>query len=434
MADLVTRIIAEDKQFNDKIERSKKQTKQFGETGKLAQGALLKMAGAMGVAASATAAFDKTIKSTQGSGDKFANTLGAARSTVDQFFKSMSDGDFSVLSQGLSDIYNKALKAQQALDQLWNTQNSYTRATAKTRLTITSARADAYDPELPKGERLAAVENWKTAIGELDEYAQTYRDDLETTIKAITSTYSLLDPSDITLQDVDFASMLDARGTIRDSVKAKAAEDMAAYQAELTRIAAENTTTITQGTNYGTISQDILSDEGLQLQKEVARKYQNAIVINSLLGRMTDQELQDITDKLNNYDQINKDLENNRLELNRSLPRLQSRIENESKTGTGSAVVEQLAQGSIAQLEQQISEAQKVFMNATTDEARRSADELIKSLESRKAFIEIGFKYPGGVGNIQQGSSLLNTSGIKEIPDIDMSGVTQSLDDETVST
>ena len=35
MADLVTRIIAEDKQFNDKIERSKKQTKQFGETGKL---------------------------------------------------------------------------------------------------------------------------------------------------------------------------------------------------------------------------------------------------------------------------------------------------------------------------------------------------------------------------------------------------------------
>lgn len=437
MADLVTRIIAEDKQFNDKIERSKKQTKQFGETGKLAQGALLKMAGAMGIAASATAAFDKTIKSTQGSADKFETTLGAARSTVDQFFKSMSDGDFSVFSQGLSDIYNKALKAQQALDQLWNTQNSYTRATAKTRLTITSARADAYDPELPKGERLAAVESWKTAIGELDEYAQTYRDDLETTIKAITSTYSLLDPSDITLKDVDFASMLDARGAIRDSVKAKAAEDMAAYQAELNRIAADNMQMQTVTTKYGSsYSQPTgqVTDKGLQLQKEVARKYQNAIVINSLLGRMTDQELQDITDKLNNYDQINKDLENNRLELNRSLPRLQSRIENESKTGTGSAVVEQLAQGSIAQLEQQISEAQKVFMNATTDEARRSADELIKSLESRKAFIEIEFKYPGGVGNIQQGSSLLNTSGIKEIPDIDMSGVVQPLDYEPVST
>ena len=434
MADLVTRIIAEDKQFNDKIERSKKQTKQFGETGKLAQGALLKMAGAMGVAASAGAAFDKTIKSTQGSADKFETTLGAARSTVDQFFKSMSDGDFSVFFHGLDGLYDKALKAQQALDQLWNTQNSYTRATAKTRLTITSARADAYDPELPKGERLAAVESWKTAIGELDEYAKTYRDDLETTIKSITSTYSLLRPEDVTLQDVDFATLLDARGTIRDSVKAKAAEDMAAYQAELTRIAAENTTTITQGTNYGTISQDILSDEGLRLQQEAAKKYQNSIVINTLLGRMTDEELKDITDKLNTYDQINQDLENNRLELNRSLPRLQSRIENESKAGTGSAVVEQLAQGSIAQLEQQISEAQKVFMNATTDEARRSADELIKSLESRKAFIEIGFKYPGGVGNIQQGSSLLNTSGIKEIPDIDMSGVVQPLDYEPVST
>ena len=441
MADLVTRIIAEDKQFNDKIERSKKQTKQFGETGKLAQGALLKMAGAMGVAASAGAAFDKTIKSTQGSGDKLANTLGTARTTVDQFFKSMSDGDFSVFFHGLDGLYDKALKAQQALDQLWNTQNSYTRATAKTRLTITSARADAYDPELPKEERLAAVESWKTAIGELDEYAKTYRDDLETTIRSITSTYSLLRPEDVTLKDVDFASMLDARGTIRDSAKAKAADDMAAYQAELTRIAAENTATITQGTNYGTISQDILSDEGLRLQQEAAKKYQNSIVINTLLRRMTDEELKDITDKLNTYDRISQDLENNRLELNRSLPRLQSRIENESKNGPGSAVVEQLAQGSIAQLEQQISEAQKVFMNATTTEARRSADELIKSLEARKAFIEIGFKYQGG--NINSTLDSLRVGGeggwkkiaiARETPKVDMSGVVQPLDYEPVST
>lgn len=434
MADLVTRIIAEDKQFNDKIERSKKQTKQFSETGKLAQGALLKMAGAFGVAASASAVLDKSIKSTQGSGDKFANALGAARTTVDQFFKSMSDGDFSAFSQGLDGIYAKALKTQQALDQLWNTQNSYTRATAKTRLTITSARAEAYDPELPKAERLAAVQSWQSAIGELDEYAKTYRDDLETTIKSIASTYSLLRPEDITLQDIDFATLLDARGTIRDSVKQKAAQDFAAYQAELNRIASENTTTYTQGTNIGTISMDVISDEGIRLQEQTAKKYKEAIIINTLLRRMTDEELRDVTDKLNTYDQINKDLENNRLELNRSLPRLRSRIENEAKEGSGSAVVEQLAQGSIAQLEQQISEAQKVFMNATTDEARRSANELIKSLEARKAFIEIAFKYPEGVGNVKPTGNMLNVSGVKEIPDIDMSGVTQPIDYEPIAT
>src|SRR5690554_2604748 len=189
MADLVTRIIADDRQFNDKIERSKKQTKQFSEAGNLARGALAKMAGAVGLAAGAAATFNKVLNSTQGTGDKFNNTIAASKTTVNQLFKSLSDGDFTPFLNGLDGVYAKALKTQQALDQLWNSQNSYSRATAKTRMSITSARADAYDSELSKEERLQAVENWREAIGGLEEYAQTYRSDLEQVIKGIASTY-----------------------------------------------------------------------------------------------------------------------------------------------------------------------------------------------------------------------------------------------------
>lgn len=434
MADLVTRIIADDKQFNDKIERSKKQTKQFGETGKLAQGALLKMAGAIGLAAGATASFDKVMKSTQGTGDKFANTMGAAKTTVNQFFKSLSDGDFSMFLNGLDSVYRKAYATQQALDQLWNSQNSYTRATAKTRMAITSARADAYDSELPKEQRLQAVDSWRTAISGLEEYAQTYRSDIENAIKSVASTYNLLNPGDIKLEDVDFAALLDAK-TDRDSVKKRVADEFQTYQDELTRIANQYSTTITQGTNYGGTSQTVISDEGVKLQEQTAKKYKNAILVNTMLQRMTDEELKDITDKMNSYDRVTQDLENNRLELARSLPRLVSRIEKESAEGIGGKVAEKLASGSIAELESQISEAQKVFMNATTDEARRSADELIKVLEARKAFVEIQFRYPGGVGNISGGGqSFLNVSSKKDVSGVDMSGVVQDMDYAPVAT
>src|SRR5690606_6782951 len=101
-------------------ERSKKQTKQFGETGKLAQGALLKMAGAMGVATSAGAVFKKIIDSSQTSADGFQVIIGGAKTTVDQFFKSISTGDFTNFINGLDDVYRRAKNAEKALDQLWN--------------------------------------------------------------------------------------------------------------------------------------------------------------------------------------------------------------------------------------------------------------------------------------------------------------------------
>ena len=77
MADLVTRIIADDKQFNDKIERSKKTVKGWSdETSKagqasagfskqlnaLAGGGIAKLAGGFGLVATAGATFKKIIE------------------------------------------------------------------------------------------------------------------------------------------------------------------------------------------------------------------------------------------------------------------------------------------------------------------------------------------------------------------------------------
>ena len=434
MADLVTRILLNDKQFNDTLNKSKQQVAGFEKVGGMASGMVTKFAGALGLAAGAGATLNKTIQSVQSTGDAFNKSIGAAKGTVDQFFKSLSTGDFSVFTNGLDAIYKKAFAAQAALDQLWNTQNSYSRAAKMAQASITEARADAYDPELSKEERYKAIGAWRTAVTDLEEYANTYRKDVLDATQKIAASYNLLNPGDITMEMLDRFVLLDAKGSVREDVKKKLGAQYEAYQQELKRISAENTTTITQGTNYGAVSQNILSDEGKRLQEEAAKRYKDAIVMNTLLERMTDDQLQDIRTKLDTYDQVGTELNARKLELNRSLPRLQSRIEKEagaSGGGSPKVKVDIIPAGSLAELEKQIADVRKSFLEATTDEARAAADLLIKDLESRKAILEIQFKYKD-LKNIEAGSPLASAdplSPLKSVKHTDMSGAIQLPED-----
>lgn len=426
MADLVTRILLNDKQFNDTLTKSKQQVSNFNQIGSVASGMVTKFAGALGLAAGAGATLNKIIQNSQTTADAFQNSIGAAKGTVDQFFKSLATGDFSVFTNGLDAIYKKAFAAQAALDQLWNTQNSYSRAAKMAQASITESRADAYDPELSKEERYKAIGAWRSAVTELEEYANTYRKDVLDATQKIAASYNLLNPGDITMEMLDRFVLLDAKGSVREDVKKKLGAEYDAYQQELKQIAAKNTTTITQGTNYGAVSQSILSDEGRKLQEEAAKRYKDAIVMNTLLERMTDEQLQDIRTKLDTYDQVGTELNARKLELNRSLPRLQSRIEKESGGSGGSpkVKVDIIPAGSLAELEKQISDARKNFLDATTDETRAAADLLIKDLESRKAVLEIQFKYKD-LKNIEAGSTLTSAdplSPLKSVKHTDMSG------------
>lgn len=429
MADLVTRILLNDKQFNDTLTKSKQQVSNFNQIGSVASGMVTKFAGALGLAAGAGATLNKTIQSVQSTGDAFNNSIGAAKGTVDQFFKSLATGDFSAFTNGLDAIYKKAFAAQAALDQLWNTQNSYSRAAKMAQASITEARADAYDPDLSKEERYKAIGAWRAAVTDLEEYANTYRKDVLDATQKIAASYNLLNPGDITMEMLDRFVLLDAKGSVREDVKKKLGAEYDAYQQELKQIAAKNTTTITQATNYGPVSQSILSDEGRKLQEEAAKRYKDAIVMNTLLERMTDEQLQDIRTKLDTYDQVGTELNARKLELNRSLPRLQSRIEKESGGSGGSPkvkvdIIPIIPAGSLAELEKQISDARKNFLDATTDEARAAADLLIKDLESRKAILEIQFKYKD-LKNIEVGSTLTSAdplSPLKSVKHTDMSG------------
>ena len=416
MADLITRIIADDKQFNDKIERSKKQTKQFSVVGKLAQGALLKMAGAFGIAATATEAFRKIIDSTQGNTDRFKSVMEQAKAGVDFFFDSVAMGDFSNMLKGFDNAIARARKLYDAMDTLGDMQAGWTDVENEYRTKINENIAAIYDTNTPLADRKAMIEENKKYIALLEKKSKGIVAQTAAAVVATARREAQMDnvtEADVKryLQgismhdDAEFYGYLDKR-------------------AELARKSKETVSTTMSG-NWGTTTtatptQDaILAQKQLESLKANNTEMEKYYRINELISDTKRTEIVQLR-------QQGRAIESNIASLKRQQATVERRYGKE-RGGEGSPKVDIVPTGSIAELEKQISTARKNFLNATTDEARRSADELIKVLEAKKAFIEIGFKYPGGVGNIKPvgkfaniDSKFTDLDGKINLPHIDM--------------
>lgn len=460
MADLVTRIIADDRQFNDKIERSKKTVKGWSdETGKagqaagsfggklnsLAGGAIAKLAGGFGLVATAGAAFKKIIDSSQTSADNFQYVLGGAKTTVDQFFKSISTGDFTNFVNGLDDVYKRAKNAEMALDQLWNTQLSFNIFGSETQFKITEARAIANDREESPETRRQAMKEWKEGIEEMRGYSKTYRDDILETTKSIVQTYNTLASESFGFEDLMDVFSLDLIDpSKRDSVKQVIFDQYKEYTEAVKQAEKDATKEYVKYTQTGNRSvkdkyKAVDQKEFQPALKALNEQYKSAILAQSLLEAATDDQLQDIATRLQEYSNVGRQISTMDLTYARMKTRIESQIEKDLKGEGGLKVkTEILPTGSLAELEKQIAEARKSFMNATTAEGRAAADAVIKHLESQKAIVEIQFKYLDGVGDIQ--SSTLDSLRVggeggwkkiankKELPTLDMSNVIQKDD------
>jgi hypothetical protein len=452
MADLVTRIIADDKQFNDKIERSKKTVKSWSaETSKagqasagfskqlnaLAGGGIAKLAGGFGLVATAGATFKKIIDSSQTSADKFDYAVEGAKTTVDQFFKSISMGDFTNFVNGLDDVYKRAKNARMELDQLWNTQLSFNIFGSEAQFQITSARARAKDRELSPEERRAAVKEWESAIEELRGYSETYKKDIESTTKSIIQTYNTLGSESFGMEDIKDVFSLDLQDpSKRDEIKGAIFEQYKEYTEAVKQAEKDATKTFTKTTQmaHGRSTTDrykaVDQNEFQPALKALNEQYKKVILTQSLLEAADDKQLQDIADKLQEYSNVGRSIAQLDEQINIAKPRIESQIEKDLKGEGGLKVkTEILPAGSLAELEKQISDARKMLMDATTTEGRASADALIKHLESQKAVVEVLFKY-SDPGNIGSGNKFANADPLAPLKGagtkLDMSNVVYS--------
>jgi hypothetical protein len=122
IADLVTRLLLENKQFDDALKESKKQVKDFeGGIKNIVGGvksSFLAFAGAAGIAVGGVEAFKSIIFSTQDTGDAFQKVMDQAKASVDAFFASVAMGDMGNFISNLNNVIEKAGTLSMMADEL----------------------------------------------------------------------------------------------------------------------------------------------------------------------------------------------------------------------------------------------------------------------------------------------------------------------------
>ena len=125
MADLVTRLLLNNSNFNNNIQASTKELMAFRRQAETVSsglsavtGTLGKMAGAFGVAMGAGEIFGKMLEQNQTFGDNFRRAQQQASEAVNFFAVSLAQADFSNFLNGLQSVIAKAGQAADSLDEL----------------------------------------------------------------------------------------------------------------------------------------------------------------------------------------------------------------------------------------------------------------------------------------------------------------------------
>lgn len=400
MADLVTRILLDDKQFNDNIQKSKKQVKDFEKGTDVLRTGMLRFAGAMGVTVSAGAVFQKVIAGSQTLSDGFNNAMGAAKTTVDEFFSAIATGDFTIFTAGLDSVYEKAIRVQEALDQLWSTQLAFDVTTYDTRTSMQQARETALDREATPEARNKAMEEWKAKADELAVYTKNLQSQIFEAVAAQVTTSSALPSSSISLPDIFDVFKIDISDpAVRDKAKEKAKEDFKQYQKEYDTALSKGAKVYTVSVpGAGGSSSVTYTDEAKAEAAKVAERYKETILTFSMLEKMTDEQLESVGKNVMKYSQLSTSVSQEFEKINRA----KHRVENQIGAGGGGKAEEIIPEQSIKAINEQIKKANDQLLLATTSEARRTWDATIKELEAKKLIIEVQYKYtdPGRIGNV----------------------------------
>ena len=349
-----------------------------------------------------------------------------AKAGVAFFFDSVAMGDFSNMLRGFDNAIARARELYDAMDTLGDMQAGWTDIENEYRTKINENIAAIYDTNTPLADRKTMIEENKKYIAILEKKSKGIVAQTAAAVVATARREAQMD--NVTEEDVkrylqgismhddtEFYGYLDKR-------------------ADLTRRSNETISTTVSG-NWGTTTMSTpTEDANVAKQQLESLKANNAEMekyyrINELISDTKRTEIVQLR-------QQGRAIENNIASLKRQQATVERRYGKErggeGSTGSGNMAA-LIPSGSIAELENQIAEVKKDFLNATTDEARRSADELIKVLEGRKAYLEIAFKYPTGVGNIAPVDKFANVSDRIDVPHVDMSGVLQVPEVKTYS-
>lgn len=387
------------------VEKSRKELDNF--TGKIKGGAvsaLSTFAVGIGAAVGVMETFNKIVKSNQNISDGWDKVMRTATNTVDNFFYSITTGDFSYFELGLDNIITKAKRAAEALDTLGNAKISYGYFNSKHGSELREQLVIAKDKTKSQTERDAALEKAKGIIAKQEQYTQSIGQDILNTISALATEKNHL--QNVSIEQFEEIIALDLLPQdLRDKTKQSLQTQYKAYLAEKAKIEKEFTTETTLGTtSFGMALVNSTTDysqvNAALNNRGIINKYQQAILYNELLVRMTDEQLSNISSLATEYGNNNRALSEMKTQI----------LELTNQTVVSGDKARVALEGSIAAIEEQIANLQIEFKYATDTESRNRIQAEIDRLETQKVTIDIRFKPLGKIDMV----------GLPEIPALEL--------------
>lgn len=285
MADLVTRLKLDDTQFNNNINKSKKQLNDFKSVGKSAGNtitdvlgaSLTKIAAPVAIATTAFKGMQEVMMSSQKNADLLDTEMYALKQTVDEFFYSLGNGNLKSFLNDLDGLVTKSKQAYQALDQLGNTQISYGVISSRNQANIANAQYTAKNKFASNDERIAAFEQWRAAIESEQKGVEQLQADLVGYVTKAVQAKSTANIN-VTLDDVIKAFEADLTGANRDEIKKRAANGYGNWE-------------VNNADKY----------KSQQQKDEIAEGLKQHIITHTMLQKYTDDELKDIAEKVSAY-------------------------------------------------------------------------------------------------------------------------------------
>lgn len=378
MSDIVTRLLLKTNDFDANLNKSKKNVNGFqsdiAKMSGVAVSGVMKFAGVLGIAVTASEGFNKVMNSSQTLGDEYARTMDGLKGGVDQFFYSIGSGDWTPFMSGLSETIRLAREAYNAMDQLGNTKMSFSYFDAKNQAIVQEQITILKDKDSTEEQKKAARELLDKTLKDQDEIVGQYKRRSNNAVQAMVKATIGLDGVDVSGIDIDKVLKLDV-SSAGDEQKAQLAKQYKDFVDEYDRLKAKFTTyeTVGSGMNVHTVATTDAKALGEAISPMLA-KYQDAIQYNAILVKKSDEWLQNLINVSAAAEAAGRNLSSMTKAANRA-----------SQSGTGgNPPKEKPKEGSIAWYDSEISDLNKKLIAETDMQARATIQATINELEQKK--------------------------------------------------
>lgn len=179
---LVVKLLLDSGAFDTNIKTAKAQIQGFEKVGKSIVGTLGKFAAGMGIATTALGALETAINSSVGGTQAFQTAMDVCKTSVDNFFYSLTTGDFSAFATGMDVVIKKAKEAKNALLDVQYSEMAGGYVAAQLRSEYDTYMQKAKDTRLPLQERQDYANR---AIQKTEEFERLVKGQTDLIIKAV---------------------------------------------------------------------------------------------------------------------------------------------------------------------------------------------------------------------------------------------------------